>query len=122
MIITDMPYICSGGNDGLFKIWQAESGTCEFTIQEVAPVNALTFFDDETGQNQYAMIAIGLQDGSILMRNLNDGCPILWQLDNRTYCHQSAVVSIAKFGGNFVSAGRDGYLIYWGTMLDPNFG
>ena len=84
MIITDMPYICSGGNDGLFKIWQAESGTCEFTIQEVAPVNALTFFDDETGQNQYAMIAIGLQNGYILMRNLNDGYPILWQLDNRT--------------------------------------
>lgn len=122
LLISPCEFICSGGNDHMVKIWSPDEGECVQNIQEIEPVTALSFLNDDSDEDGYAMIAIGLKGGSILIRDLKQlDCPIMIQLNSQTYAHTAAVVSICKVGGNIISAGEDGFIIFWGTSLDPNF-
>ena len=98
--------IASGGADCEFKFWNLD-GSINFSQSEMAAVTAIKFFDD--------YILLGLANGAIVMRGIENGLPTIFQLDNKSACHGGAVVGFERVGSNsFLSAGRDGYIMLWG--------
>jgi hypothetical protein len=70
-----------------------------------------------TGQAQYSCLIIGLFNGTILLRDLAEGFPVLIQLDSRSHCHAGPVRAIVRGPDYIITAGDDAKVMFWRLVI-----